>query len=176
MTFFVPRSNIIKPLMRTIGKGALRWTIISGVSGRSHLFVKWKDLAIMCSCAFSESGNAFVFSSKMTKGLLNYVCSFARQSHHSQGPLAGLDRKGLRSSQFKQSCDSGNVIGVFFHSLKPWASWGVLGNMTMVVGVVVLESNAVSILHAKICWGEEAGPSFSLTSWWSSCWPCGLWL
>lgn len=53
MTFFAPRSNIIKPLTRTIGEGVLRWTIVSGVSGRSHLFVKWKDLATMCSCAFS---------------------------------------------------------------------------------------------------------------------------
>lgn len=102
MTFFVPRSNIIKPLMRTIGKGALRWTIISGVSGRSHLFVKWKDLAIMCSCAFSESGNAFVFSSKMTKGLSELCLQFCK-AKSSQSRTTGRARQEGTAKQSVQT-------------------------------------------------------------------------
>lgn len=61
----------------------------------------------------------------------------------------GWTGRDCEAVQRKQSHDSGGVVGVFFHCLKPWASWGVLRNVTTVVGVVVWEIQCCSYLACQ---------------------------
>ena len=87
----------------------------------------------------------YVFSfQRSQRNYLNSIRSIAKQAQNSW-PLARLGWKGLWSSPTLNSHDSGGVIDVFFCCVKPWTSWGgVLRNVTIVVGVVVLEIQCCS--------------------------------
>ena len=59
------------------------------------------------------------------------------------------------------------MIGIFPPLSKPWASWGgVLRNVTLVVGVVVLEIPVLFLPSTarKIFGGGEPWPTFNVTS------------
>lgn len=83
------------------------------------------------------------------RDFLNYVCTFARRGGHNRGPLTGLDRKGLWSSPAQAKLWFWRRGWRVFPLFKPWASWGVLRNVTTVVGVVVWEIQCCSYLACQ---------------------------
>lgn len=64
----------------------------NSVSEGSHLFVKWKEgLATTCSCPFQSAMP--LYSSKMTRYYLNYVCVCAA-GYCNPGPLPAAGQEG----------------------------------------------------------------------------------
>lgn len=127
--------------------------------------------ATMCSSAFSQSGNAFIFSFQRSQELFELYLWFCKtRSWWLTTGRAGLERLWSSPTQIKsrfRRCDGCTFL---------WASWGgVWRNVKIAVGVVVLEIQCCTFLASlEDLLRGRPGPTFNLTSAGLRCWPYGL--